>query len=80
VLGEKEASTWDYYVDMVSLDDLRLLDQTRHGGNGRGGKSGVANYLFADGSARPLAPGRCLAPLNLWAITDFYRNSAVTLP
>jgi prepilin-type processing-associated H-X9-DG protein len=63
---------WDFYVDMVSLDDFRIIEQKRH-------RSG-SNYLFIDGSVRGLSFGKSLSPLNLWALTDSYRKVPVVLP
>jgi prepilin-type N-terminal cleavage/methylation domain-containing protein/prepilin-type processing-associated H-X9-DG protein len=71
-MGEKLTEEWDFYVDMVSLDDFRIIEQKRH-------RSG-SNYLFIDGSVRGLSFGKSLSPLNLWALTDSYRKVPVVLP
>ena len=42
--------------------------------------AGGSNYAFADGSARFLAFGKSLAPLNLWAVIPSYRQTAVYAP
>ena len=55
-------------------NDLEVVDQTRHGA-GSGNRGGGANYSFADGSVRFLRFGESLAPRNLWAVTDEWRNS-----
>ncbi len=54
-------------------DDLRVVDQTRHGGNSAT-QTGGANYAFADGSVRYLRFGQSVNPRNLWATTDEWRN------
>lgn len=71
-MGEKLTEEWDFYVDMVSEDDFRIVEQKRH-------NSG-SNYLFIDGSARGLRFGKSLAPINLWAISDSYRRVPIVLP
>lgn len=70
-MGEKLTEETDFYVDMVSLDDFRIIEQKRH-------KSG-SNYLFIDGSVKALRFGKSLAPINLWAISDSYRKVPVVL-
>ena len=80
LLGEKIAEEWDFYVDMVSLDDVRVVDQSRHGAGAKATRSGGANYQFVDGSARWLRFGTSLSPINQWAISDLYRNFALALP
>lgn len=55
-------------------DDLRVVDQTRHGG-GTATKSGGANFSFADGGTRFLRFGQSVSPLNLWAVTDEWRRT-----
>jgi prepilin-type N-terminal cleavage/methylation domain-containing protein/prepilin-type processing-associated H-X9-DG protein len=62
VFGEKEEGAGDFLMDIRSGNQLTVLDQSRHGGDG-------ANYAFADGSARFLKSGRTLSPVNLWAVT-----------
>ncbi len=54
-------------------DDLRVVDQTRHGGT-TATQTGGANFSFADGSVRFLRFGQSVSPRNLWAVTDEWRN------
>ncbi len=70
-MGEKLTEEWDFYVDMVSLDDFRIIDQKKYGSG--------SNYLFIDGSARGLNFGKSLFPINLWAITESYRKIPIIL-
>jgi prepilin-type N-terminal cleavage/methylation domain-containing protein/prepilin-type processing-associated H-X9-DG protein len=66
VFGEKESTSGHFWMDYSNSDDAIELEQSRHaGGPKRGGGS---NYAFADGSARYLRWGRCLKPINLWAV------------
>ncbi|MEJ0091314.1 MAG: prepilin-type N-terminal cleavage/methylation domain-containing protein [Limisphaerales bacterium] len=72
VLGEKDSSQPDYYMDLLEgagNDFAGILEQERHDG-----KSG-ANYAFVDGSARYMKRYTDLYPLNLWCISDANRSS-----
>lgn len=70
-MGEKLTEEWDFYVDIVSVDDLRVIDQWRHLNGG--------NYLFIDGSVRWLKCGKSLSPTDLWGVTDACRNVPVVI-
>jgi prepilin-type processing-associated H-X9-DG protein len=35
---------------------------------------GGSNYVFADGSARFMKYGRTVIPINMWAVTEAWRN------
>lgn len=65
LFGEKEEGQGDFLMDLRTGNEVTVLDQTRHAGG--------ANYAFADGSARLLPFGRCLNPVNLWAVTPDLR-------
>ena len=80
VLGEKETSSGHYWMDYEMYDDLQQLEQSRHNVNVKKSGAGGSNYAFADGSARFLAFGKSLAPLNLWAVIPSYRQTAVYAP
>jgi prepilin-type N-terminal cleavage/methylation domain-containing protein/prepilin-type processing-associated H-X9-DG protein len=54
-------------------DDLRVVDQTRHGSKAAA-TGGGSNFSFADGSVRYLRFGQSVSPRNLWGITDEWRN------
>ncbi len=60
-------------------DDLRVVDQTRHGGTGAK-RGGGANFSFADSSVRFLRFGQSISPVNLWCVTDEWRRSAPFTP
>jgi prepilin-type N-terminal cleavage/methylation domain-containing protein/prepilin-type processing-associated H-X9-DG protein len=66
LFGEKQEGQGDFLMDLRTGNEVTVLEQTRH--------SGGANYAFADGSARVLPFGRCLNPVNLWAVIPEVRN------
>lgn len=67
--GEKENDSGHFYFDYEAYEDTLQLKQNRHGGG--------SNYVFCDGSARFLLFGESFVPINLWAMTDLWRNIAV---
>jgi prepilin-type N-terminal cleavage/methylation domain-containing protein/prepilin-type processing-associated H-X9-DG protein len=67
VFGEKEEGQGDFLMDLRTSNQLTVLEQQRHAGG--------ANYAFADGSARLLAFGKTLSPVNFWAVTPAERNN-----
>jgi prepilin-type N-terminal cleavage/methylation domain-containing protein/prepilin-type processing-associated H-X9-DG protein len=72
LFGEKKAGLGDFLMDLRTDNQSTVLEQARHPGAGtRGG----ANYAFADGSARFLPHGKCLSPVNLWAVTPGARHN-----
>ena len=79
--GEKDNDSDHFYMDYEGYDDILQLDQSRHNNISTKNKgSGGANYAFCDGSARFLRFGRTLNPINLWAITEIWRNTPVIMP
>jgi len=72
LLGEKQEGQGDFLMDLRTYNQDTVLEQSRHGG---AGASGGANYAFADGSARLLAFGKCLSPVNLWGVTPDGRKN-----
>lgn len=70
--GEKAKGSSQVHMDFYQLNDLEELEHKRHV---RG-----SNFAFADGSVRLLPYGKSLAPFNLWAITDLWRNTPFPLP
>jgi prepilin-type N-terminal cleavage/methylation domain-containing protein len=80
VFGEKRTDSQHYYMDFLEPpigNDVDELEHARHNG---GTRAGGSDYAFADGSARYLRYGRSLAPINLWAVTDTWRNNAIFNP
>lgn len=81
LLGERKPDAkGDAYMDIwppeYGSDHLTEVDHGKHrvGGNGRAGGS---NYGFADGSARFLKFGEAFSPLNLWAVSDEFREASL---
>lgn len=68
VFGEKRSESTHYHMDLLQAggNDMHEIDHRRHAGG--------SNFLFADGSVSWLRHWRSVAPVNLWAITDEWRN------
>ena len=75
VFGEKETSSAHYYMDMLEGfgNDFTEVEQSRHSSTAK--NTGGSDFAFADGSARYLRFGQMLAPQNLWAVEDSFRNA-----
>jgi prepilin-type N-terminal cleavage/methylation domain-containing protein/prepilin-type processing-associated H-X9-DG protein len=80
LFGEKKTGSYHVHMDFgegIGNDK----DEVAHNMHKTGGKkSGGSNFLFVDGSARELKYGGSVQPVNLWAITDEWRNAPVVLP
>jgi prepilin-type N-terminal cleavage/methylation domain-containing protein/prepilin-type processing-associated H-X9-DG protein len=78
VFGEKN-SEFHVHMDFFQNNDINgIVEQGRHASTVRG--SGRSNYAFGDGSVRALRFGEAISPINLWAITDLWRNNAAPPP
>ena len=83
LFGEKDGTAPDglsghFWMDYKDLDDLRVLELSRHGAGP--GNTGGSVHAFADGSARYLKFGKAFSPINLWAIDPAARTNAVNFP
>jgi prepilin-type processing-associated H-X9-DG protein len=87
--GEKLSRSRHYHVDLTqSKPNTPLLanDQTevaydRHPARGGvEGRTGGANFAFLDGSVRLVPYGRAVIPVNMWAVTDDWRQAPTVLP
>ena len=89
VLGEKQHTAGDFYMDLLENggnDFTGIAEQGRHGGSGvtssqsKGvGSSGGSNYVMADGSACLIKFPHSVDPLNLWAVTDANRMACAII-
>ncbi len=77
---EKITERTHYYMDFLEEDpetldgnDFTEVEHGRHSrtGTGRGG----SNYAFADGSVRYFRFWGVLSPINLWGVTDTWRQN-----
>jgi prepilin-type N-terminal cleavage/methylation domain-containing protein/prepilin-type processing-associated H-X9-DG protein len=80
LFGEKLNESQHYYMDFLEIEpdsllgnDFSQLEQGRHSASAR--NAGVSNYAFADGSARSVKYWGTLQPVNLWGVTDRWRNT-----
>ncbi len=79
VFGEKVTGSEHFYMDCFEGqgNDVDQIERARHLSGGRQSSAGYSNYAFADGSARLVKRGQLLYPLNLWMVTDYWRNHRV---
>ncbi len=79
--GEKkgEPGHGHFYMDFLegTGNDVEEVERGRHSTGAGIRKSGGSNYAFADGSARFIKHGRLLYPMNLWAVTDYFRTNRI---
>ena len=80
LLGEKVTESPHFYMDFLeetpdslSGNDFTEVEHGRHSRNTKG--SGGSNYIFADGSARFIRYWHALTPINLWGVTDAWRQN-----
>jgi len=75
IFAEKKPDSGHFYMDLLqgSGNDVTELEQDRHGGAGRLGRS---NYSFGDGHVETLGYGESLAPLNKWAVSAKWRHGS----
>ncbi|HUA68209.1 MAG TPA: prepilin-type N-terminal cleavage/methylation domain-containing protein [Candidatus Saccharimonadales bacterium] len=84
VLGEKQHSAGDFYMDLLENggnDFTGILEQGRHDNSGHtssqaqgAGSTGGSNYAMADGRARFIKFPEAVDPVSLWAINDADRT------
>jgi prepilin-type N-terminal cleavage/methylation domain-containing protein/prepilin-type processing-associated H-X9-DG protein len=82
LFGEKLPESIHFYMDFMEVDpttltsnDFSELDHDKHmkGPSGNGG----SNYAFADGSTRHVKHWGTITPINLWGVTDTWRNAGL---
>jgi prepilin-type N-terminal cleavage/methylation domain-containing protein len=72
MFGEKETGSGHWWMDYWMGDDYKELEESRHRCGGR--YSGGSVYAFADGSSRYIPFGGSISPVNLWAVTAYWRT------
>jgi prepilin-type N-terminal cleavage/methylation domain-containing protein len=79
LFGEKEHNSPHFYMDLFEGvgNDVTELEQSRHLGSGPGSRAGSSNFVYGDGHTSTLPFGGSLTPVNQWATTDLWRNTAV---
>ena len=86
IFGEKRKGSRHVHMDFGQVskggsdtpqtgNDKAEVNHNMHGS----GASGGSNFAFGDGSARFLKYGGSVKPVNLWALTDEWRNAPVEL-
>jgi len=80
LFGEKRIGSRHVHMDFGqgAGNDKQEVNQNMHR-SGNGPTSGGSNFDFVDGSARMLLYGGSVQPINLWAITELWRNAPVVL-
>ena len=82
LFGEKLAESQHFYMDFMEVDpsdltgnDFNQLDHDKHMRTKPG--SGGSNFAFADGSTRYYKYWGSITPINLWGVTDTWRNTTL---
>jgi hypothetical protein len=75
--SDSEHSTMDFNLTPDMSNEFTEVEQSRHM-TAQGTRSGGSNHAFVDGSVRFLKFGQAFAPLNLWAVTDEWRDNSVS--
>ncbi len=81
--GEKESKSGHFWMDFLEGigNDITELEQSRHHSQRRSNvAAGGSVYAFADGSVRYLRFGRSVSPINMWALTPYWRTNAIVVP
>ncbi len=76
LFGEKQEGSFHVHMDFYqgSGNDVEEIEQARHR-TGNDKRVGGSNYTFVDGSVRMLKYGESVRPVNLWAVTDEWRDA-----
>jgi prepilin-type N-terminal cleavage/methylation domain-containing protein/prepilin-type processing-associated H-X9-DG protein len=80
LLGEKKIGSRHVHMDFgqKSGNDRQEVAHNMHRAGGQ--NSGGSNFAFVDGSVRLLPYMGSIKPVNLWAVTEQWRNAPVNLP
>lgn len=79
LFGEKRIGSYHVHMDFGqdAGNDKKEVNHNMH--RSGGDKTGSSNFAFVDGSVRALRYGGSVKPVNLWAITEMWRNAPVEL-
>jgi prepilin-type N-terminal cleavage/methylation domain-containing protein len=77
VFGERDINSGHWYFDYETYEDITQLDQSKHNNLQHQPGGGGSNYIFADGGARFMKSGGTVVPVNMWAVTESWRNIGV---
>jgi len=80
LFGEKRTGSLHVHMDFGQKagNDRQEVGHNMH--RPGGGTSGGSNYAMVDGSARLIPYLGSIKPVNLWAVTEQWRNAPVELP
>jgi prepilin-type N-terminal cleavage/methylation domain-containing protein/prepilin-type processing-associated H-X9-DG protein len=80
IFGEKRIGSFHVHMDFGQGEgnDKAEVNHNMHK-SGTGLNSGGSNFSFVDGSARFLKYGGSVRPVNMWAVTDIWRNAPVNV-
>jgi hypothetical protein len=76
VFGEKLSGVYHRHMDALFQNFDDQVEEGRHSTGLGGKKVGLSNYVFGDGSARPLRWGQSRVPINLWMVTEQRRTNS----
>jgi prepilin-type N-terminal cleavage/methylation domain-containing protein/prepilin-type processing-associated H-X9-DG protein len=85
LFGEKIPTSIHFYMDFMEVDpgnlasnDFSEVDHDKHMKTASAAaQNGGSNFAFADGSARYLKHWASIQPVNLWGVTETWRNAGV---
>jgi prepilin-type N-terminal cleavage/methylation domain-containing protein/prepilin-type processing-associated H-X9-DG protein len=83
LFGEKQNTSQHFYMDFLETTSMPPLtgnefEELDHGKHMKpASTSGGSNYAFADGSTRYLKYWGAVQPINLWGVTDTWRNAGI---
>ena len=76
-LGEKDSNSGHFYMDYgIAGGDSTEVEHGRHSLNGVR-QDGGSNHAMVDGSVQFLKYGLAFSPVNLWCVTELWRNAGV---
>ena len=85
LFGEKIPTSIHFYMDFMEVNpsslaanDFSEVDHAKHMKTASAASaSGGSNFAFADGSARYLKNWGSIQPVNLWGVTETWRNAGI---